>query len=103
MNEDSEKLKCTKVVYELVIQEAIKNYQLPEIVSAVKEIATEKLNLGECVKELRWKEVTNIKYKIHGPLDTHLVGNPKRELDIREAISFLENKGYLVECYEIPD
>jgi len=55
------------------------------------------------VKELRRKEVTNIKYKIRGPLDTHLVGNPNRELDIREAISFLENQGYLVERYEIPD
>jgi hypothetical protein len=101
--EDSEKLKLSKVVRELVMQEAVKNYRPPEIVSAVKEIATEKLDLGECVKELRRKEVTNIKYKIRGPLDTHLVGDPKRELDIREAISFLENRGYMVERYEIPD
>ena len=85
------------------MQEAVKNYRPPEIISAVKEIATDKLDLGECVKELRRKEVMNIKYKIRGPLDTHLVGNPKRELDIREAISFLENQGYLVERYEIPD
>ncbi|PKC51842.1 hypothetical protein RhiirA1_482862, partial [Rhizophagus irregularis] len=48
-------------------------------------------------------EVTNIKYKVRGPLDTHLVGDPKRKLDIREAISFLKNRGYLVERYEIPD
>ncbi|RIA84790.1 hypothetical protein C1645_831780 [Glomus cerebriforme] len=80
--EDNEKLKCTKVIHELVIQETIKNYHPSEIVSAVKEIVTEKLDLDECVKELRWKEVTNIKYKIHGPLDTHLVSNPRRELDI---------------------
>ncbi|CAB4393486.1 unnamed protein product [Rhizophagus irregularis] len=69
-----------------------------KIVSAVKEIATETLDLGECVKELRWKEVTNItniKYKVREPLDTHLVGDPKRELDIRKAISFLKNRGYL--------
>ncbi|PKK56053.1 hypothetical protein RhiirC2_800855 [Rhizophagus irregularis] len=52
--EDSEKLKCSEVVRELVMQEA----------------------------ELRQKEVTNIKYKVCGPLDTHLVGDPKRELDI---------------------
>ena len=44
------------------------------------------------MKELRRKEVTNIKYKIRGPLDTHLVGNPKRKLD----------QG-LVECYEVPN
>ncbi|POG68934.1 hypothetical protein GLOIN_2v1777773 [Rhizophagus irregularis DAOM 181602=DAOM 197198] len=101
--EDSEKLKRSEVVRELVLQEAVKNYRPPEIFSAVKEIATETLDLGECVKELRLKEVTNIKYKVRGPLDTHLVGDPKRELDIREAISFLKNRGYLVERYEIPD
>ncbi|RIA90400.1 hypothetical protein C1645_823391 [Glomus cerebriforme] len=101
--EDNEKLKCTKVIRELVIQEAVKNYRSPEIVSAIKEIATEKLDLDECVKELRQKKVTNIKYKIREPLDTHLVSNPRRELDIREAISFLENKGYLIERYEIPN
>ncbi|PKY61079.1 hypothetical protein RhiirA4_431576 [Rhizophagus irregularis] len=44
----------------------------------------------------------NIKYKIHGSLDAHLIGNPKRELDIREAISFLEKEEYLVNYYEIP-
>ncbi|PKC69121.1 hypothetical protein RhiirA1_456382 [Rhizophagus irregularis] len=101
--EDSKKLKRSEVVRELVMQEAVKNYRPPEIVSAVKEIATETLDLGECVKELRRKEVTNIKYKVRGPLDTHLVGDPKRKLDIREAISFLKNRGYLVERYEIPD
>ncbi|RIA81772.1 hypothetical protein C1645_836427 [Glomus cerebriforme] len=100
---DNEKLKCTKVICELVIQEAVKNYCPPEIINAVKEIATEKLDLDECVKELRWKEVMNIKYKIRGPLDTHLVSNSRRELDIQEAISFLKNKGYLIERYEIPD
>ncbi|CAB5190677.1 unnamed protein product [Rhizophagus irregularis] len=90
--EDSEKLKRSEVVRELVMQEAVKNYRPPEIISAVKEIATKTLNLGECVKELRRKEVTNIKYKVRGPLDTHLVGDPKKELDIREAISFLKNR-----------
>ncbi|CAB4399188.1 unnamed protein product [Rhizophagus irregularis] len=60
------------------MQEAVKNYRPPEIVNAVK-------------------------YKVRGPLDTHLVGDPKRELDIRKAISFLKNQGYLVERYEIPD
>ncbi|RIA87047.1 hypothetical protein C1645_828338 [Glomus cerebriforme] len=101
--EDNEKLKYTKVIRELVIQKAVKNYHLPEIISAVKEIATEKLDLNECVKELRQKEVTNIKYKIREPLDTYLVDNSRRELDIREAIFFLKNKGYLIERYEIPD
>jgi len=53
------------------------------------------------VKELRRREVANIKYKIHGSLDVHLIGNPKRESDIQDAISFLNEQGYLVEFYEI--
>ena len=53
------------------------------------------------MKELRRREVANIKYKIHGSLDVHLIGNPKRESDIRDAISFLNEQGYLVEFYEI--
>ena len=83
------------------MQEAIKNYRPPEIVSAVKEYATEKLDLGESVKELRWKEVTNIKYKVRGALDTHLVGNSDLRLDIQDSIFFLKNQEYLVEYYEI--
>ncbi|GBC28737.2 riboflavin-specific deaminase [Rhizophagus irregularis DAOM 181602=DAOM 197198] len=62
--EESEKLKRSQTVQNLVMQEAIKNYRPPEIVNAVKEYATEKLDLGESVKELRRKEVTNIKYKV---------------------------------------
>ncbi|CAB4374189.1 unnamed protein product [Rhizophagus irregularis] len=36
--EDSEKLKCSEVVRELVMQEAVKNYRPPEIVSTVKRL-----------------------------------------------------------------
>ena len=53
------------------------------------------------MKELRWREVANIKYKIRGSLDVHLISNPKRESDIWDAISFLNEQGYLVEFYEI--
>ncbi len=99
--EESEKLKRSNVVRDLVIQEVSKNYRPPEILSAIKEYATENLDLGKSVKELRRKEVVNIKYKIRGSLDVHLIGNPKRESDIRDAISFLNEQGYLVEFYEI--
>ena len=75
--EESEKLKRSKVVRDLVIQEASKNYRPPEIVSAIKKYATEKLDLGGSVKKLRWMEVTNIKYKVRGSLDVHLIGNLK--------------------------
>lgn len=100
--EESEMLKRSQIVRELVVQEAIKNYRPPEIVSAVKEYATEKLDLGESVKELRRKEVTNIKYKVRGSLDAHLIGNSNRRLDIQDSVSFLEEQDYLVEYYEVP-
>lgn len=62
--EESDKLKRSQAVISLVEQEAQKNYRPPAILSAVKEIATEKLGLGESAKELRRKEFTNIKFKI---------------------------------------
>ncbi|CAB4421298.1 unnamed protein product [Rhizophagus irregularis] len=99
--EESEKLKRSQTVQNLVMQEAIKNYRPPEIVNAVKEYATEKLDLGESVKELRQKKVTNIKYKVRGALDAHLVGNSDLKLDIQDSIFFLKNQEYLVEYYEI--
>ncbi|CAB4478545.1 unnamed protein product [Rhizophagus irregularis] len=99
--DENEKLKRSQVVQTLVKQEALKNYQPPAIVSAVKEFATEKLGLNESVKELRRKEVTNIKSKVHGSLDIHLIGNLNRELDIQEMIIFLKKQGYLVERYEV--
>ncbi|CAB4431785.1 unnamed protein product [Rhizophagus irregularis] len=97
----SEKLKRSQVVRTLVEQEALKNYRPPAIVSAVKEFATEKLGLNESVKELRRKEVTNIKSKVRESFDTHLIGNLNRELDIQETIIFLKKQGYLVERYEV--
>ncbi|CAG8722603.1 16734_t:CDS:2 [Gigaspora margarita] len=67
----------------------------------LKEYAKGNLNLDESVKELKRKEVTNIKYKVHGPLDAHLIRNPKRSLDIQESISFLEQQEHKVEHYSI--
>ena len=99
--EESEKLKRSQIVRSLVEQEALKNYRPPAIVSAVKEYAIERLGLNESVKELRRKEVTNIKSKIHGSLDTYLIGNSNKELDICETISFLKEQGYQVERYKI--
>ena len=59
------------------------------------------MDLGESVKELRRMEVMNIKYKVRGSLDAHLIGNPKRGSDIQDAISFLKEQGYLVKFYEV--
>ncbi|RHZ57425.1 hypothetical protein Glove_388g20 [Diversispora epigaea] len=99
--EESDKIKRPQIIRNLVEQEALKNYRPPAILNAVKEYAAERMDLDACVKELRRKEVTNIKYKVRGALDAHLIGNPNRELDIQESIFFLENQKYLVERYMI--
>ncbi|GET03357.1 hypothetical protein GLOIN_2v1775727 [Rhizophagus clarus] len=70
--------------------------------NVVQEYATLELGLGECVRELRWKEVANIKYKVHGPTEAHLIGNVDLRLDISESISFLTEQGYRVKNYRVP-
>jgi len=99
--EDSEKLKRSQAVRVLVEKEAVKNYPAPAIVSAVKEYANEKLDLSMSVKELKWREVANIKYKVRGPQNTYLTGAPKLAQDIRDTTSFLEKEGYQVELFRI--
>ena len=79
-------------------KEAKKNYSLLGITSAVKEYAIE-LGLGASIRELKRKEVTNIKYKVRGPLETHLICNSDLKSDISKSMFFLMEKGYCVESY----
>ncbi|RHZ81196.1 hypothetical protein Glove_123g126 [Diversispora epigaea] len=90
-----DRIKQSKAVRSLVEKEAVKNYSPPAITATVKEYATVKLDLGECVRELKCKEVTNIKYKVRGPMEVHLIGNSNLKLDISES-------GYQVENYRVP-
>jgi hypothetical protein len=60
---------------------------------------TLELGLGECVHELKCKKVVNIKYKICGPTETHLIGNTDLRSDISESISYLTEQRYFVESY----
>ncbi|RHZ76277.1 hypothetical protein Glove_199g214 [Diversispora epigaea] len=53
------------------------------------------------LKHLKRKEVANIKYKLHDPLETHLVDNIELESDILETISYLKNQEYYCERYYI--
>ncbi|CAB4375049.1 unnamed protein product [Rhizophagus irregularis] len=94
-------MKRPKVIRDLVEVEAAKNYSPLAITSAVKEYATLELNFGECARELKRKEVTNIKYKVRGPMETHLVGNLNLRLDISESISYLNEQGYFIKNYRI--
>ena len=99
---ETDKIKRSQAVRTLVEKEAIKNYSPPAITAAVKEYATTKLGLGASVKELKRKEVTNIKYKIRGPMEAHLIGDSDLTLDISQSTSYLIEKGYQVENYSVP-
>ncbi|RHZ67799.1 hypothetical protein Glove_299g65 [Diversispora epigaea] len=99
--EESEKLKRSQFVRNLVEQETIKNYLPPAIVNAIKEYAIEKLDLSSSVKELRRKEVTNIKSKVYKLQNTYLTGNINLELDIEESVVFFKNQEYQVEHFQI--
>ncbi|CAB5203126.1 unnamed protein product [Rhizophagus irregularis] len=94
-----DRLKRPKAIRSLVEIEAAKNYSAPTITSAVKEYATLELGLDEPARELKRKEVANIKYKVRGPAETYLIGNPNLKLDISDSISYLTEQGYHIEKY----
>ncbi|CAB4408463.1 unnamed protein product, partial [Rhizophagus irregularis] len=71
------KIECEK--------EAVKNYLPLAITATVKEYAMIELDLSASVQELKRKEVTNIKYKVHEPIEVHLVGNSDLKLDISQS------------------
>ena len=94
-----DRIKRPIAIRSLVEIEATTNYSPPAITSAVKEYAA--LSFGECARELKRKEVANIKYKIRGPMETHLIGNSILKLDILESVSYLTEHGYFVENYRV--
>ncbi|RHZ76598.1 hypothetical protein Glove_195g8 [Diversispora epigaea] len=98
--EESDKVKQPQIIRNLVVQEAIKNYRPPAILNAVKEYASEKMDLGTSVKELRLKEVTNIKYKVCGALDAHLIDSTHKtnRYDYRLFTLYIRN-GY--GCWDV--
>ncbi|CAG8764789.1 3488_t:CDS:2, partial [Cetraspora pellucida] len=59
-----------------VEKEAVKNYPPPTIVNAIKEYAAEEFDLEDSIREFI-------------------------KLDVEEFITFLKNKGYQVEHYEV--
>src|SRR4051812_15205565 len=77
-----------------------KNYLPPAITSAVKEYAI-KLGLSANVHELNCKEVANVKYKVRGPLEAHLICDSDLKSDILKSMSFLTEKEYRVEGYRV--
>jgi hypothetical protein len=51
---------------------------------------------------LKRKEVTNIKYKVRGPIEVHLIGNSDLKLDISQSVLYLKDQRYQVETYRVP-
>src|SRR4051812_506252 len=74
------RIKWPKVIKSLVEIKVTKNYSSPVITFAIKEYATLELGLDKYVRELKCKEVTNIKYKICELMKTHLIGNSNLKL-----------------------
>jgi hypothetical protein len=85
-----------------VEKKVVKNYLPLAITAAVKEYATIELGLGASAQELKHKEVINIKYKVRGPMEVHLVGNSDLKLDILQSVSYLKDQGYQVKTYRVP-
>ncbi|CAG8599777.1 7702_t:CDS:2 [Cetraspora pellucida] len=100
---EGDRIKRSKAIRTLVEQEAVKNYSPPAITAAIKEYATIKLGVGSGVRELKQKEVANIKYKVCGPAEAHLVGDPNIKIDISNSVSYLKEQGYQVEDNRVPE
>ena len=98
---DNDIIKRSEAVRTLIKQEATKNYPSTAIVSAIKEYATNELDLGNSVQDLKWREVANIRYKLRGSIQAQLVGSANLNADILEAVSFLNEQGYYVEHYNV--
>ena len=99
--QDIDRIKRPQAIRDLVEQEAKKNYPPPAIVNAVKEYGTDSLSLGSTVQELKRKEVTNIKHKVRGAMETNLIGSDNIETDTFEAKSHLEDQGYQVNHFNV--
>ncbi|CAB4488030.1 unnamed protein product [Rhizophagus irregularis] len=95
---DVNRLKRPQIIRTLVEKEAVKNYLPPAITATIKEYTTIELGLDASAQ---CKEVTNIKYKVRGPIEVHLVGNSDLKLDISQSVLYLKEQGYQVEIYHV--
>lgn len=92
--------KRSKFIRDAVGHEAVKSYNPTSITKVIKE-EIEKEHLDSGVTHLKRQEVANIKLKLVGPMNAHLVGEGDLESDILSATKFLEGRGYQVERFSI--
>src|SRR2546423_7476657 len=94
----SDMRKRSRFIKIAVANEAVKDYNPPMITNVVrKEI--EQLYEDSGVKYLKTQEVANTKFKLVGPMNTHLIGEANLRLDIKSANKFLVEKNYRVEKF----
>jgi len=72
-----------------------------KIISVIREFATEKLDFDFNVKELKYREITNIKNKVYKIQNIQFENKANLKLNIKEIIFFKKNKGYFIEFYQI--
>ncbi len=94
---DTDMLKGSQALYDLVTAEASKDYRPAHIAAAVMEFATANLGAGNGAEYLKTKDVANIQQGLRGPMNAHLVGSGELETDVTEAINFLLEDGYRVQ------
>ncbi|CAG8814601.1 17011_t:CDS:2, partial [Gigaspora rosea] len=82
--------KYSSTICTLVTNKAVKNYAPVAIINAVREFAKNDLGLNNSVEYLRHRKVANIKYKIQGPINAHLVGSASLGTNISETLSYLK-------------
>ncbi|CAG8583474.1 13905_t:CDS:2 [Cetraspora pellucida] len=75
------------------------NYKPPMIADVIRKEAS-KLYEDSGVEYLKTKEVTNIKQKLVGPMNLHLVGDANLKPDILNTIKFLIENNYQVESFQ---
>jgi len=98
--DESDMRKRSKHIKDMVANEAVKEYKPPMIANAVRKEIT-KLHEFSGVEYLKTQEVTNIKLKLVGPMNSHLIGDANLNVDIQNANKFLIEKNYQVEWFNV--
>ncbi|RIB15631.1 hypothetical protein C2G38_2191960 [Gigaspora rosea] len=97
--ERNDMCKRSKFIKDMVANEAIKSYKPPTITNVIKKEVS-KLHEDSGVEYLKTKEVANIKHKLVGPMNSHLVGHADLNSDFLSATEFLLRNNYQVESFQ---
>ncbi|CAG8816006.1 22708_t:CDS:2, partial [Cetraspora pellucida] len=91
--EENDMCKRSKFIKDMVGNEAIKNYKPPIITDVIRKEVS-KLYEDSGVEYLKTKKVANIKQKLVGPMNLHLVGGTDLQSNILSTNEFLLKNNY---------